>query len=135
MRYLISCLAILAFALVCGAQGPPERQVVLARAQSVYFDSHTHFVKNEELEKALLKHPDFDKLQLEATRDLRRADLIVEVQRAAFQNNFPYSIIDRKTKLVVAAGEVNSLGGTVYGKVASQLVNKIKEARAAVAKP
>jgi len=106
-----------------------ERKTTLANAKVIYIDSRTHFVKQAELEKALLKHKEFDEWGLELTRDLRSADVIVEVKRAAFQNNFPYSVVDRRTKVVLAAGEVNSIGGTAYGKIASQLIEKIRKAK------
>jgi hypothetical protein len=113
------------------AQAPraDERKASFANTKVIYIDSHTHFVKQAEMEKALLKQKDFEAFGLELTRDQRAADVILEVKRAAFQNNFPYSVIDRRTKVVLAAGEVNSLGGTAYGKIATQFMEKLKAAR------
>src|SRR5258705_2453554 len=91
-----------------------ERKMALATIKTIYVSSHTHYVKQAELEKALLKHKEFDEWGLELTREEHKADVVLEVNRAAFQNNFPFSVIDRRTKVVLAAGEVNSLGGTAY---------------------
>ena len=116
---------------VLWAQSPAaaERKFTLANVKTIYIDSRTHFVKQAELEKALLKQKEFDEWGMDLTRDRRRADVYLEVKRAAFQNNFPYSVIDRRTGVVLAAGEVNSIGGTAYGKIAAQFITKVKAAR------
>lgn len=131
---VLKTFAILGSLLAAGAaaaQSPAavERKFVFAHTKTIYIDSHTHFVKQAELEKALLKQKEFDAFGLELTRNMQSADVILEVKRAAFQNNFPYSLIDRRTKVVLAAGEVNSIGGTAYGKIAAQLMEKLKTAR------
>lgn len=120
---------VAATALALGQAAPAERKMALANIKTIYIDTRTHFVKQAELEKALLQRKEFDEIGLELTRELRSADVILEVKRAAFQNNFPYSVIDRRTKVILAAGEVNSLGGTAYGKIAEQFVQKVKAAR------
>ena len=130
-KTLLLYLFLTTWLLSAVAQSPraEEHKFVFANTKTIFIDSKTHFVKQPELEKALLKHKEFDDWGLELTRDMHNADVILEVRRAAFQNNFPYSVIDRRTKVVLAAGEVNSLGGTVYGKIAEQFIAKLKAAR------
>lgn len=107
----------------------PVGRMTLATARIIHIVSHTDFVKQAELEKALLQRKEFEPWGLVLTRDQNNADVILEVKRVPFQSHFPYSVIDRRTKVVLAAGEVNSLGGTAHGKIASQLLEKMKAAR------
>jgi len=126
-------LAAMLVAISLQAQTPspaaPARRSTLATARIIYIASQTTFLKQAEMEKELLKHKEFEDWGLELTRDPKEADILLEVKRAAFQSNFPYSVIDRRTKVVLAAGEVNSLAGTVAGKISSQLIEKMKAAR------
>jgi len=103
----------------------PAREL-LANGKTIYVDSQTYYVKREEMQKGLMKHEEFMRWGLQFTDDPRRADLVLLVRRAAFQNNFPYSLTDRRTQTVLIAGEVNSFMGTVPGKIAAQLSGKLK---------
>jgi hypothetical protein len=40
-----------------------------------------------------------------------------------------YSVIDTKTNRVIASGRVNSIGGTVEGKITDSFIEKMKAAR------
>lgn len=104
-------------------------QSTLATARTIHIVSHTEFVKQTQLEKVLLQSKEFEQWGLVLTRDQSNADVILEVKRVPFQSHFPYSVIDRRTRVVLAAGEVNSLAGTAHGKIASQLIEKFKAAR------
>lgn len=126
---LIVALFMAVLPLLAQSPRAEQRKFVFANTKSIFVETHTHFVKQAELEKALLKQKEFDAWGLELTRDQRSADVILEVKRAAFQNNFPYSVIDRRTRVILAAGEVNSIGGTAYGKIAAQFMEKLKAAR------
>lgn len=100
---------------------------LLSRDKVIFIESGTYFVKKEEIEKGLLKRKEFEKWGLQITQLRNEADLVLLVKRAAFQNNFPYTVTDRRTGTVVLAGEVNSLGGTVPGKIAGEIVEKLKK--------
>jgi hypothetical protein len=108
---------------------PTAHQVTLAMARSIYIASHTDFVKQAEIEKALLQRQEFDGLGLILTRDANNADVIVEVKRVPFRAHFPYSVFDRRTKVVLAAGEVGSIGGSAHDRLAAELVMRMKAAR------
>ena len=112
----------------------PTREL-LARGKTLYVESDTFYVKREEMQKGLLKHEEFTRWGLQFTDDPRRADFVLLVRRAAFQNNFPYTLTDRQTKTVLMAGEVNSFLGTVPGKIAAQLSEKLKPFYEAPARP
>jgi hypothetical protein len=101
---------------------------LLSKDKVFFVESKTYYVKKEEIEKGLLKRKEFEKWGLQVTQLRDQADLVLLVKRAAFQNNFPYTVTDRRTGVVVLAGEVNSLGGTVPGKIAGQIMDKLKKA-------
>jgi hypothetical protein len=43
-----------------------------------------------------------------------------------FSNHFNYTVTDRRTQTVVMAGKVDSLAGTAYGRIAHEIVEKMK---------
>lgn len=125
-KLLLGLLA--AVSVAWGQDNPtPSTNELLSKDKVFYIESGTYFVKKEEIEKGLLKRKEFEKWGLQITQLRNEADLVLLVKRAAFQNNFPYTVTDRRTGTVVLAGEVNSLGGTVPGKIASQIVDKLKK--------
>jgi hypothetical protein len=72
---------------------------------------------------------DFQQWGIVITRDEGDADLIIEVGRKAFTTSFIYSVIDPRNKRVVASGRVNSIGGTVQGKITDSFMKKMRLAR------
>jgi len=103
-----------------------SKKELLARDKIFFITSDTFYVKKEELEKGLLNREEFEKWGLLVTHNQSDADAILYVRRAAFQNNFPYTVTDRETGIVIMGGEVNSLFGTVPGKIAGDIVNKLR---------
>ena len=112
----------------------PSTDELLATGKTFYVVSDTIFAKKEELEKGLVRAWDFNKLGLQVTQRESDADFIVFVSRAKFQNNFPFTVTHRATRIVVYGGEVNSLIGTVPWKIGWRLVDRIKDARSVYAK-
>ena len=55
--------------------------------------------------------------------------MFVHVKRVPFSNHFSYTVTDRETETIVMAGKVDSLGGTVYGQIAKEIVHKMKVLR------
>ena len=110
----------------------------MAKEKVFFVKSDTFYVKKEEMEKGLLNRKEFGKWGLQVTSYEGGADAVLFVRRAAFQNNFPYTVTDRATGIVVMGGEVNSLLGTVPGKIAGDLVDKLRaiyEPRQSAPKP
>ena len=103
-----------------------SKKDLMARDKIFYVCSDTFYVKKEELEKGLLNREEFEKWGLMVTQNQNDADAILLVKRAPFQNNFPYTITDRQSGILLMGGEVNSLFGTVPGKIAAELVNKLR---------
>jgi hypothetical protein len=133
-----ACIIVFCAALTAMGQTTPNdtsNRTLLAKARKIFVESHTHFVKKEEVEKGLLKRKELEEWGIQVTSNRLDADLVLTLKRAAFQNNFPYTLTDRATGTVVFGGEVNSLGGTVPGKIAAALAKKIKELRTAKPAP
>ncbi|HWZ44706.1 MAG TPA: hypothetical protein VNW97_14615 [Candidatus Saccharimonadales bacterium] len=105
----------------------PTNTELLAKGKVFFVKSNTFFVKKEELERGLLNNKELDRWGLQLTQNENEADFVLRVKRAAFQNNFPYTVTDRDTGRILIAGEPNSLGGTVPGKIAADIARKIKE--------
>ena len=140
--YLV--VSIMLFCVCSQAQqsdpgAPHDAVAILATAHSIKIQSLTDLMKDENLEADLLSQPEFKSLELElveenctpctSARAQGSPDLVVRVQRAPFTTSFPYSVSDPRTGLIVAAGRVNSLGGTVYHKIARELIKAIQDAR------
>jgi hypothetical protein len=96
-------------------------RTIFIRTKSVYFNPST-------LEHALLQHDELRQWGLSVTRNEADADLIIEVGRKVFTTSFVYSVIVPQTRTVVASGRVNSLGGTVEGKITHSLMKKLRAA-------
>lgn len=103
-----------------------SKKDLMARDKIFYVCSDTFYVKKEELEKGLLNREEFEKWGLMVSKNEHDADVVLLVSRAPFQNNFPYTVTDRQTGIVIMGGEVNSLFGTVPGKIAADIVNKLR---------
>jgi hypothetical protein len=135
----ISLMFVLALSIVATGAAQTEdqhdqlslttNQQLARRARVVLVESHTHYMKQAELEKALLGQQRFQQMGLQVTRNRASADLVISVLRAPFQNNFPYAVTDRGTGTVLFGGEVNSLLGTVYGKISKDFVEKLQAVR------
>lgn len=86
-------------------------------------------MKREALESSLLGQPEFKAWDLQITGKEELADMVVRVKRVPFSNHFSYTVTDRGTDTIVMAGKVDSLAGTVYGRIAWEIVDKMKTFR------
>lgn len=109
----------------------PSPNEVLAKAQTILIRSNSFYFKASTLENELLQSEEFQDWGLVITRDENDADLIIEVGRKKFTTSFIYSVIDPKNKRVVASGRVNSIGGTVEGKISKNFLKRMRAARPA----
>lgn len=100
----------------------------LKAAKSIYVTSSSLLVGSSVVEDKLQKRPEFSQLGLVITRNLDSADLILQLDHDVF-TKYVYTVTDRRTAILVAAGKLSSLGGTVAGKVAQRFLKQVQEAR------
>jgi hypothetical protein len=107
----------------------PDNKALVSKAHSLYVQSDTFYMKRERLEGCLLKSPEFKTWNLQLTDNKQSADLLVEVKRIPFTNHFTYTVTDRNTDIIVMAGKVDSLEGTVYQLISDSIIHNMKEFR------
>lgn len=110
-------------------EAPTDPAGILATAKTMHVQSRTVLVKSEVIESALGKRTDFQQSGLALTKDSLSADLTMEVRRSNFTTEYPYVVIDSRTRLIVASGKVNSLFGTAAGKIAKGFMKQLQKAR------
>jgi hypothetical protein len=103
----------------------PDNKELVSRARSYYVETDTFYMKREALESSLLGQAEFKAWDLQITGKRELADMVVRVKRIPFSNHFSYTVTDRETDTVVMAGKVDSLAGTVYGRIAKEIVEKM----------
>jgi len=111
--------------LAQAAERIPDNRELVSRARSYYVDSDSFYMKREALESSLLGQAEFKAWNLQITERADLADMIVRVKRVPFSNHFSYTVRDRATDTIVMAGKVDSLAGTVYGRIAKEMVDKM----------
>ncbi|MGB8130693.1 MAG: hypothetical protein WCG81_12945 [Candidatus Angelobacter sp.] len=107
----------------------PDNKELVTKAHSYYVETDTFYMKREALESSLLGQKEFKAWDLQVTGKKDLADMVVRVKRVPFSNHFSYTVTDRGTDTIVMAGKVDSLAGTVYGRIAKEVVDKMKVLR------
>ena len=107
---------------------PAEPRTALKSAKTIFVRSNSLLVKGAVVEDKLQKRKEFDSLNLKITRDLNAADLILELRHDLF-TMYVYTVVERRSGVVVASGKLSSLGGTVAGKVAKRFLKQVIRAR------
>ena len=113
----------------------PDNKELVTRARSYYVETDTFYMKREALESSLLGQKEFKAWDLHVTGRKDLADMVVRVKRVPFSNHFSYTVTDRETDTIVMAGKVDSLAGTVYGRIAKEIVDKMVALRGNPLKP
>jgi len=103
----------------------PDNKELVTKARSYYVETDSFYMKREALESSLLGQAEFKAWNLQVTGKQELADMVVRVKRVPFSNHFSYTVTDRETDTIVMAGKVDSLRGTVYGRVAKEIVEKM----------
>jgi len=117
-----------------GGDETTKQTTTAADGKKIFVHSKTMFLKAETLEAAFRKNNQFLQSGFVFTTSQYEADVIIEIVRAPFTTEFPYSIINPKTHLVIGSGKVNSVGGTVAGKITSGFMKQIPAINAAIQK-
>ena len=136
-RHLLAIFILIASLAASAQQSSriPDNRELVSHARSYYVDSDTFYMKREALESSLLGQAEFKAWDLQITNRKDLADMIVHVKRVPFSNHFSYTVTDRETDTIVMAGKVDSLAGTVYGRIAKEIVDKMVRLRGNPLKP
>ena len=133
---LITSLCLFSPLALVSARSCPQSEAprlspndALRSAQTIFIRSNSVYFKASTLENSLLQRDEFQQWGLVITREEADADLIIEVGRKLFTTSFIYSVIDPRNKRVVASGRVNSIGGTVEGKITNSFMKKLRSVR------
>jgi len=126
-RYLFFTLFLALSTAAIAQQNPqlPHNKELVTKARSFYVRSDTFYMKREALESSLLGQKEFKAWDLQITGNENLADMLIRVKRVPFSNHFSYTLTDRATDTIVMAGKVDSLAGTVYGRIAKEIVEKM----------
>ena len=108
----------------------PGALETLRTAETIAIRTKTNFFQPSTLQQELLRHDEFIKSGVQVTLDFKQADLILEVDRKRFTTKFPYVVSDGHKGTILLSGIVNSIGGTVEGKIADRLCKQLSAARA-----
>ena len=110
------------------AESASDPKEILRSVRYIYVRSLSEFVRSEDIENKLRRHPDFQRYGMLITRMEADADLILEVRRSVL-TKFVFTAIGPRTLIVAASGKLSSLGGTVDGKVAKLFMKQLVTAR------
>ena len=127
--FFLALLIVSAAGLLAQSSRLPDNKELVSKARSFYVVSDTFYMKREALESSLLGQKEFKAWDLQITGREEFADMIVRVKRVPFSNHFSYTVTNRDTSTIVMAGKVDSLAGTVYGRIAKEIVDKMVRLR------
>lgn len=107
-----------------------ERVQAIQNAQTICIHSETLFLTVSTLERALMKQKNWDRLGLNIVGEACSGDLQIDVDRLHFTHIHTYVLMDKSTKIVLAAGRVRAFDGVVAsGPMAEQIVKILSAAR------
>lgn len=100
-----------------------DHQKLLQDARTIHIESNTAFITFDTLSRALTVQKDWPKTGLTLVQDQRVADLFLRVDRVIFTHVHTYSLIDRKTSIVLASGRIRAFDGILASKgIAGEVV-------------
>ena len=126
--FAMVCLILSVGLCIVPAQDQPSaasrQRLAVPASRKVFVHSKSVLVSAAVVEDKLLKRPEFQQRGFAVTRDVDDADLIIEL-RHDLLTKYVFTIIDVKSRTVVAGGKLSSLGGTVAEKVAKRFIKEL----------
>ncbi|MGC4048875.1 MAG: hypothetical protein QM757_05055 [Paludibaculum sp.] len=98
-------------------------------AKTIFICARSGFMREAELERAIIQKPEFTQTGLIITRQQKNADLVLEVRRKPFTSQFTLSVIDRKHQTLLASDRSNSIGGHIEPKLANDFIKMLRANR------
>src|SRR5215470_2785751 len=96
--FAVALLALVKLASAQDIRRLPTNKELVAKAQSVYVQSDSFYMKRENLESSLLGRAEFKAWDMQITGKRELADLVVHVKRVPFSNHFLYTVTDTGTE-------------------------------------
>lgn len=113
------------------ARARADTRGMLVASKFIAIHSRTAYLTAQTLESALRGRKDFQASGLVITDNETDADAVIEVNRAIFTTEYPFTVLDRRSRIVIASGKVNSLFGTAAGKISDSFMKQARLAKAA----
>jgi hypothetical protein len=109
---------------------------ILRNAKIFYIYSDSVLISEKMMENALMKKPEFEKWNLAIVKELKLADVLINVEHQLFTFDYRFTMSDRKTSIVLASGKVTVWDGNIAsGKFAKMIIAKLKELKNTKDKP
>jgi hypothetical protein len=103
---------------------------LLRSAKTILIRSDTMFLKPNQLEEELRKRPEFAAMGLVLVRDMKAADLIIDLDRPVFTYTFTFSVTNPETSVLVMSGKVTAFDGNfATPKIAGELIKRFRSVR------
>ncbi len=114
----------------------PDPGELLRAAKTVFIRSRTIYLNPIQLERELLKHPEFQSLGLKVVKIEKEADLVIEVTLPFLTWNWNYTLTHAQTSTLLASGKVREItAGTASPKLAADLIARAQSLRSPTAPP
>jgi S1-C subfamily serine protease len=109
-----------------------DPKALLRNARIFYIYSNSELINEKMMENALMKLPEFEKWNSIMVKDIKLADIVVNVEHDLFTFDYRYSMTDRRTNIVLATGKVTVWDGKIASKkFAKLIVAKLKQIKEA----
>jgi hypothetical protein len=113
---------------ITGNESETDPARLLRAAHTIHIRPN-EYIDAEYLEYKLDKLPDFQQWRLAFVKDGEKADLLLEIHRAAL--NYIFSVVDRQSSVVVVKGKVVAINGLVAAEdISKQIVKRMQSVRA-----
>ena len=112
-----------------------ERKQAIRSARTLRIHSETVFITASTLERALMNQKNWRQLDLNIVGEETHADLQLDVDRLHFTHIHTYTLTDRSTGIVLAAGRVRALDGVIASDPLAEQIVKILSADRSPATP
>lgn len=100
------------------------------KLRTIFIRSKTVYLKPNQLEAALLKHPDFHAGEWRILRNEREADLVMEISLPFLSWNWTFELTQRSSGALLGAGKVReATAGTAVPRLVEEFLLVLKQIR------